>query len=139
MMGVAIRGVLLAVLVTACDRAQGTWEGALTTSCPLATGIYVSEATLRSKEGDCPRAKPHTRDRLEFDGGVFVSPAAVFIPCRTAQHECTITVTCQVLDQQMVFRGDVASDASSIVGVATFSGNGACKSAVYDLEATRSP
>ena len=109
----------------------------LTSACALATGSYVSEATLRSESGDCPRAKAHTRDRLDFDEQGFVSPAAVFIPCSTEQVDCTLTVTCQVLDQRMVFTGELVDDATRLVGVATFSGDGACKSAVYDVAAVR--
>lgn len=138
-MGKPTRGALLTVLVMSCASDDGSWEGALTSSCPLADGTYVNEATLRSLEGDCPRMKPHTRDRLEFDGGAFISPAAVFIPCSTELKACALTVTCQVLDLQMVFTGDVAEDASRIAGVATFRGSGACKRAVYDMEATRAP
>ncbi len=137
-MGFRIRVVLLGVLlVTSCTEPPAVLKEGLTSACALATGTYVSEATLRSKSGDCPRAKAHTRDRLEFDGRGFVSPAAVFIPCSTGQVECTLTVTCQVLDQQMVFTGELLDDDTRLVGVATFSGDGACTSAIYDVAAAR--
>lgn len=137
-MGLPIRVVLLGVLlVSSCSEPRAVLAEGLTRACALATGTYVSEATLRSKSGDCPRAKAHTRDRLEFDGQGFVSPAAVFIPCSTEQVECTLTITCQVLDQEMVFTGELLDDATRLVGVATFSGDGACTSAIYDVAAAR--
>ncbi len=123
--------------VTSCTESRAVLTEGLTSTCALATGSYVSEATLRSKSGDCPRAKAHTRDRLDFDEQGFVSPAAVFIPCSTEQVDCTLTVTCQVFDQRMVFTGELVDDATRLVGVATFSGDGACKSAVYDVAAVR--
>ena len=138
-MGSRIRVVLFGVFwVTAsCTEPRAVLTEGLTSACALATGIYVSEATLRSKSGDCPRAKAHTRDRFEFDDQGFVSPAAVFIPCSTEQVDCTVTVTCQVLDQEMVFEGELLDDATRLVGVATFSGEGACTSAIYDVAAAR--
>ena len=138
-MGPAIRVVVLAtaVLVSSCGEQGAVTTSALTASCPLATGTYVSEATMRSMGGTCPRAKEHTRDRLEFDEGGFISPAAVFIPCTTEQDQCSLTVTCQVLDLKMVFAGELVDDATRIVGVATFSGEGDCKSVVYDVDAAR--
>lgn len=135
-----MRVVLLAVMLTACGKPDGTvTRDPITSSCAVATGTYVNEATLRSKVGDCPRMKDHTRDRLVFDQGSFVSPDAVLVPCTTQQTECTLTVTCQMFDLEMVFTGEVMDDASRLVGVATFSGSGACRSAVYDMEATRPP
>lgn len=139
-MGMSMRVVLLAVVlpVTSCGEPQAVLISALTSSsCPLASGTYVSEATLRSKRGTCPNAKAHTRDRLVFDETGFVSPSEVFIPCTTAQDQCTLTITCQVLDLQMVFSGELVDDANHITGVATFSGSGDCKSVIYDVEAGR--
>lgn len=133
-----MRAVLLTVVVMGCGTPpDAVITGPLTSSCAVAAGTYVNEAVLRSREGDCPRMKEHTRDRLEFDGGVFVSPAAAFIPCATQQTQCTLTVTCQMFDLEMVFTGELMDDASRLVGVATFSGTGTCRSAVYDMEATR--
>lgn len=138
-MGLPIRvGVFGVLLVTSsCTEPRAVFTDSLTSACALASGSYVSEATLRSKAGDCPRAKAHTRDRLDFDEQGFVSPAAVFIPCSTEQVECTLTISCQVLDQEMVFTGELLDDATRLVGVATFSGEGACTSAVYDVAAAR--
>jgi hypothetical protein len=129
--------LLTVVLVTACGQPAGVvTTDPLTSSCGMATGTWVNEATRRSKEGDCPRMKAYTRDRLEFDEGAYVSPAAAFIPCSTQQTACTLTVTCQMFDLEMVFTGELMDDATRLVGVATFSGTGACRSAVYDMEAT---
>ena len=132
--------LLTVLLLTGCGQSGGmVTRDPITSSCAVATGTYVNEATLRSKEGDCPRMKDYTRDRLLFDQGVFVSPEAVLVPCSTQQRECTLTVTCQMFDLEMVFTGELMDDASRIVGVATFSGSGACRSAVYDMEAARPP
>lgn len=126
------------LLVTSCGEPRGVITSApLTSTCAIATGTYVAEETLQSKSGVCPRMKEHSRDRLVFDDGVFVSPAAAFIPCKTTQDECTVIVTCQVLDMEMVFRGEVVDEGARLVGVATFTGKGDCKSAVYDVDATR--
>ena len=139
-MGMANRVGILAVvlLTTACNEPQGVIASELTSSCALATGTYVSEATLRSKAGVCPRAKDHTRDRMVFDDdGAFISPAAVFIPCSTAQVACNVNITCQVLDLQLKFTGELVDEGSRLVGVATFTGSGDCKSIIYDVDAAR--
>lgn len=138
-MGLPIRAGVFGVLMvtSSCTEPRPVLRDSLTSACALASGSYISSATLRSKSGDCPRAKEHTRDRLDFDDQGFVSPAAVFIPCSTEQVDCTLTVTCQVLDQQMVFTGELVDDATRLVGVATFSGDGACTSAIYDVDAAR--
>ena len=112
---------------------------AITSSCAVATGIYLNEASLRSKDGDCPRMKDHTRDELQFEEGEFISPEAALIPCATQQNECALTIACQVLELEMRFTGEITDDASRLVGVATFSGTGACRSAVYDMDAARRP
>ncbi len=135
-----MRVVLLSVgfLVTSCGEPRGVITSSpLTSTCSIASGTYVAEESLQSKEGICPRMKEHSRDRLELADGVFVSHAAAFIPCNTKQDECTLIVTCQVLDMEMVFRGEVVDDGARLVGVATFTGKGDCKSAVYDVDAAR--
>lgn len=134
-----MRVVLLTVVVlTGCGPPPGiVSRDSLTISCPAVSGTFVNEAFLRSKDGVCARMKEHTRDRLEFEEGAFVSPAAVFVPCATQQTQCTVTVTCQMFDLKMVYTGELMDDATRLVGVATFSGTGDCRSAVYDMEAAR--
>ncbi len=130
-------GILSVVVLMSCGPSLSVVTSPLNSSCALATDIYVSEATLRSKEGQCPKAKNHSRDRLEFDEGVFVSPAAAFVPCTTQQAECTITVTCRAFAQKMVFTGEIMDEGARLAGVVTFTGEPDCTSRVYDMEATR--
>ena len=77
--------------------------------------------------------------RFAFEEGEFISPGAALIPCATQQNECTLTIACQVLDLEMRFTGEMTEDASRLVGVATFSGTGACRSAIYDMDAAWRP
>ena len=138
--GISMRLTLVFSLLTACSPPGGlVSKDAITSSCAVATGIYLNEATLRSKDGDCPRMKDHTRDKLQFEEGEFISPGAALIPCATQQNECTLTIACQVLDLEMRFTGEMTEDASRLVGVATFSGTGACRSAIYDMDAAWRP
>ena len=125
------------VVMSSCGSAEGVVTSPLTSSCAVATDTYVSEATLRSKDGQCPKAKGHSRDRLEFDQGTFVSPAAAIMSCTTEQIECTITVTCRAFAQKMVFTGAILDEGARLAGVVTFTGEPDCRSTVYDMEATR--
>jgi hypothetical protein len=129
--------VVVAWSLASCGDDRGTVSSALTQTCALASGIYVSEVTRVSQDGTCAISKGFSRDKLEFAEGAFISPAAVLIPCKTQQLECSLVVSCQVLDLDMVFKGELDVGADRIEGTLTFSGKGECKSAVYDLVATK--
>ena len=109
--------------------------------CPIATGSYLSDASLVSSDGTCPRAKAHSFDHLSFDAqGAFVSPAAAILSCTTRQLGCALQVDCSalVLAVRLKFEGSLSEDAEALAGVATLSDpDPGCRSIVYDVEAER--
>lgn len=109
--------------------------------CAVATGPYLSDASLVSTEGTCARAKAHSFDHIAFDSqGAFVSPADALLSCSTSQQGCALTIACSgvLILARVRFEGALSEDAQALSGVATVSGvYEGCRSAVYDVDAER--